>query len=388
MVPRRMASELAASLRSFPAVAVIGPRQSGKTTLVRSLFPRFTYLSLERPDIRAQAEEDPNRFLTANRGDLILDEVQRVPQLFSYLQVLIDETIPRRSFVLTGSENFLLSQSISQSLSGRVRIFRLLPFSYGELAVLPTRPEDLDSLLFTGMYPPIYDRSAEPSVWYQSYTETYLERDVRNIKNIASLSLFQRFLTLCAGRIGQLVNLSALAIEAGISHNTAREWLSVLEASYIIHTLKPYHVNYGKRVVKQPKLYFVDTGLVCSLLGIQSADQLRSHYLRGSLFENFVISEYAKHRLNGGVVPRGFFWRDSHGHEIDLLIEEPAPFAVEIKSGETVTAEYFKGLQYWLSLTGASRERSYVIYGGAENQDRKYGRVVAYRNIDEWLAQL
>jgi predicted AAA+ superfamily ATPase len=368
----------------YPVVSITGPRQSGKTTLAKMLFPEHAYVSLERPDYREQAEDDPNRFLRSFSDGVILDEVQRVPDLFSYIQVIVDDVQQPAQFILTGSQNFLLLERISQSLAGRIAIFRLPPFSFLELQTSPYAHDDIDSYLFSGTYPPVYDRGYDPRPWYLDYIQTYIERDVRSVRRVTDLSLFQKLLGLCAGRVGQLLNLSSLATECGISHNTARDWMSVLEASYIIFRLPPYHVNFNKRIVKQPKLYFHDSGLICALLGIQHAEQIGQHYLRGGIFESFVVSELVKARWVAGLSGNGYFWRDRHGHEVDFLFESSDGLVpIEIKSGETVKKPMFDGLSYWSRLASADAVAGYLVYGGKENQQRSNGTVLGWTNLVE-----
>jgi len=386
LIPREIGESVLQRGREYPVVSITGPRQSGKTTLAKMLFPDHAYVSLERPDHREQAEEDPNRFLRGFGGGVILDEVQRAPDLFSYIQAIVDEHPHPGRFVLTGSQNFLLLEKISQSLAGRVAIFRLPPFSFAELQSSPYSHGDLDSYLFTGTYPPVYDRGYEPRPWYMDYVQTYIERDVRSVRRVTDLSVFQKFLGLCAGRVAQLLNLNSLATECGISHNTARDWMSVLEASYIVFRLQPYHVNFNKRIVKQPKLFFFDTGLVCALLGLESAEQLGRHYLRGSVYESFVISELVKSRWVTGRIGNGHFWRDRHGHEVDYLIESADGLVpVEIKSGETIRESMFDGLVYWSRLAGNQEERGFLVYGGKEDQRRNLGRVLGWTRLAELL---
>ena len=386
LIPREIGESVLQRGREYPVVSITGPRQSGKTTLAKMLFPDHAYVSLERPDHREQAEEDPNRFLRGFGGGVILDEVQRTPDLFSYIQAIVDEHPHPGRFVLTGSQNFLLLEKISQSLAGRVAIFRLPPFSFAELQSSPYSHGDLDSYLFTGTYPPVYDRGYEPRPWYMDYVQTYIERDVRSVRRVTDLSVFQKFLGLCAGRVAQLLNLNSLATECGISHNTARDWMSVLEASYIVFRLQPYHVNFNKRIVKQPKLFFFDTGLVCALLGLESAEQLGQHYLRGSVYESFVISELVKSRWVTGRIGNGHFWRDRHGHEVDYLIESADGLVpVEIKSGETIRESMFDGLVYWSRLAGNQEERGFLVYGGKEDQRRRLGRVLGWTRLAEML---
>lgn len=314
---------------------------------------------------------------------VIIDEAQKVPELFSYIQGLVDESGLMGKFILTGSQNFLHLENISQSLAGRVALFHLLPFGIQELGVAGEIKESVDEMLFSGAYPVLYDRNIEPQHYYPSYIQTYIERDVRSIKNIGNLSLFQTFVKLCAGRSGQLLNMSSLGNELGVNHKTIGSWLSVLEASFVIHLLRPHHKNYNKRLVKQPKLYFYDTGLLCSLLDIQHADQLKTHYLRGNILETFVVSEYIKTRLHSGLRPNAFFWRNNTGHEIDLLIEEGENLkAVEIKSGETINKDFFKGLSYYSKLSGLPDEKLFLIYGGEQNYTRKQGQVFSWKDLN------
>jgi predicted AAA+ superfamily ATPase len=317
MIPRETAAIIIKLRKQFPVITLTGPRQSGKTTLLRSIYNDIPYISLEDIDIRNTAINDPRGFLNNFPKGAVLDEVQRTPELFSYIQGIVDEN-KEIHFVLSGSQNFLLLENISQSLAGRAAILKLLPFSMSELQNEGLIPDSYEQLIFKGMYPGIYDRDIEPGFFYPSYISTYIERDVRQIKNIENLNSFSNFLQLCAGRTGQIVNLNSLATDAGISPNTAKSWLSILEASYIIFFLQPYYKNYNKRIIKSPKLYFYDTGLVCSLLGISSADQVKTYHSKGALFENLIITELMKSRLHHGVNPRFYFWQNKTKQEIDL----------------------------------------------------------------------
>ncbi|MFP4180532.1 MAG: ATP-binding protein [Spirochaetaceae bacterium] len=372
MIPRTLIQEIEKAKQVFPVISITGPRQSGKTTLVRSMFPGYHYLNLEALDIRALAEEDPRRFINSHidRG-LIIDEAQRVPALFSYLQTIVDETGEMGNVVLTGSQHFL---------AGRVMVLHLLPFTLLELPVVMKDP--LDRVLFRGMYPPLHDRDMEASLFYPTYIQTYVERDVRLIKNIGDLSAFARFLRLCAGRTGSLLNMSSLAVEAGIDHKTVRSWISILEASFIVYLLQPYYRNYKKRIVKQPKLYFYDTGLLCSLLGLDDEKQLSSHYLRGGIFENFILSEFLKIKMHQGRRPHIYFWRDNTGTEVDLILEHGAGFsAVEIKSGTTLKDEYTKSLMKFADYSGCPAEERYVIYGGDLSYAGKKAGIYSWRDL-------
>ena len=345
----------------FRAVAVVGPRQSGKTTLVRMTFPDKEYVSLENPDTRNFALEDPRGFLAGFSDGAILDE----------------NAICGR-FILTGSNNFLLQENISQSLAGRVGYLFLLPLSLGEL---PNSDLPVNDLLYKGFYPALHndETEAETSRYFANYIRTYVERDVRLIRNITNLTSFECFLRLCAGRIGQLLNMSNLAVETGVDNKTIAAWLSVLEASFIVFRLQPYHKNFNKRIVKIPKLYFYDTGLASALLGIENANQLKLHPLRGALFENMIVVDFLKNRYNQGKLSNLYFWRDSLGREVDLLLEnQDGLVPIEIKSGQTITNDYFGSLTEWLKISG--EEKGWIIYAGDSKQVRSSGiTVVPYR---------
>jgi predicted AAA+ superfamily ATPase len=366
MIVREAATILQQMAEGYYVVAVTGPRQAGKTTLVRETFSHKKYISLEDPDEREFAREDPRQFLGRLPEDgAILEEIQRCPELFSYLQTRVDNDRRAGQFILTGSQQFGLLHKITQSLAGRVGILELLPFTYTEVLTAGHAPKNLDALLFKGLYPPLYDRRLSPSNWYKSYMQTYVERDVRQLLNIRDLNTFQRFIRLCAARCGHLLNLSNLANECGITHNTARAWISILEASYIIFLLTPHYRNYSKRLVKTPKLYFFDSGFAAWLLGIRDPGQLSIHAQRGSLFEGWVIAEMIKNRFNQGQEKNLYFWRDHTGNEIDVIIEQGENLIpVEIKSGQTITATAFKALHKWLRLAGEDASPAALIYGG------------------------
>ena len=367
MILRNAARELLNLAKQYKAVVVTGPRQSGKTTLVKALFSSKPYISLENPDIRTFALEDPRGFLAQYPDGAILDEVQRVPALFSYLQQILDDKDQAGLFILTGSNNFSLQENITQSLAGRIGQLTLLPFCLSELKALPQN--SINEYLFKGMYPPLYDKKFEIGKWYANYIQTYIERDIRQIKNITNLIAFERFVKLCAGRIGQLLNMNSLAVETGVDSKTITSWISVLESSFIIFRLKPHHKNFNKRIVKMPKLYFYDTGLACALLGFTDEAQLLHHPLRGSLFENFVITELLKQRLNTGQTNNLYFWRDNTGHEVDVLLDaDGILYPVEIKSGETITPDYFKAIHYWNKIS--ENTSGTIIYGGNQQQKR------------------
>lgn len=365
MLERDAVTKLKSLLSSFPTVTLTGCRQCGKSTLLKNAFPDWNYVSLEDLDIREIAKTDPRYFLSLYSKHTIFDEIQRVPSLFSYIQTYVDSQGENGIYIFSGSQNFLLMESVSQSLAGRTAILNLAPFSFSELKKANLLPQDLNSLLFKGFYPRIYDKSPNPYDYYQSYIKTYIERDVRNLKNITNLSTFQKFIKLCAGRIGQLLNITELSNEAGINVATAKSWLSLLEASYIIFTLKPYYQNYGKRLVKSSKIYFYDTGLVCNLLGIENEKQIETFYLRGSLFENLIISEYRKKRFFQGYEPNMYFWRDSNGLEVDLVTEENTELSLyEIKSSQTMNKKFFDSIIKFCTLSKITPKEKAVIYGG------------------------
>lgn len=368
--------------KGYPVLALTGPRQSGKTTLARTVFSSHPYVSLENPVQREFAQSDPQGFLNKYGEGAIIDEVQRCPELFAWLQEVVDEHRRPAHFILTGSQQFGLLSGITQSLAGRVAMLNLLPFSASELRRADLLPTSIDEALCKGSYPPIYDRNLDPSVWYSNYVQTYIERDVRQLINVRDLGQFQRFLRLCAGRTGQLLNLSALGDDADLSHNTAREWISVLEASFIIHRLPPHHRNFNKRLVKTPKLYFHDAGLAAWLLGIESPAQLSTHPQRGALFETWVVAEYLKRRLNTARPSNLSFWRDRSGHEVDLLVELDGRLtAIEIKSGATPSPDAMRGLEKWRQIAGEDAGRPCLVYGGAEAQDRSNVDVRPWREL-------
>jgi len=382
MIKRTLAKKLKEAAAQFPVVTVTGPRQSGKTTLVRDVFKNYEYVSLELPDQRDFAQEDPRGFLDQFDGPVVLDEVQRAPDLFSYIQVLVDEHRDWTGrFILTGSHNFLLLASVSESLAGRCAVLHLLPFSLAELA--GRKPVTLDTLgksipkgprppkaglmetLFTGFYPRIHDRHLPARDWLAGYYQTYLERDVRSVLNVGDLEIFGRFVRLCAGRCGRLLNLSGLASDCGVSHVTAKRWLSVLEASFIIVLLRPHYRNFGKRLIKSPKLYFLDTGLLCYLLQIQRPEELFHRAERGAVFESFVVAELYKNFMHRGEQPHLYFWRDVKGHEVDIIIDiGDRMIPVETKSAQTVASDFFDNLAYWREASGDEAAPAALIYGG------------------------
>jgi hypothetical protein len=379
MITRTLTAKVVALAQKFQVITLTGPRQSGKTTLVRSAFPAMPYVSLEEPDIRQIALTDPRGFLANYPTGAILDEIQNTPDLFSYIQRLVDEN-RQAQFILTGSSNFLLMERISQTLAGRTAVLHLLPLSLAELA---PGAEPYEDLIFKGRYPRIYDRDLAPTDFYPSYIQTYVERDVRLLKNIGDVNAFIQFTRLCAGRIGQLLNLAGLANDAGVSPNTARAWLSVLESSYVLFRLQPYHRNFNKRLVKSPKLYLYDTGVACSLLGIRDASQVTLHYLKGALFENLIITEFIKRNVHRGEVRPPYFWQDNHGKKIDcLLVDGEKVTPVEIKSGKTLSASYFDNLKYWRPLAGLPEDQGYVVYGGEQSLQTSAGAYVSWRHLE------
>lgn len=379
MFEREASREIKKMSRYFSVLFLTGPRQSGKTTLAKKLFTKLPYILLELPDQRRLAQTDPHAFLAKFPKGAILDEVQNVPELFSYLQGIVDES-PKKKFVLTGSQNFLLNERITQSLAGRVGITVLLPLRLKELSVSPKT--DFTELIVKGSYPGLHNKKTPPSLFYSSYLQTYIERDVRSLQNIGNLTQFNLFLRLCAGRVGQVLNVSNLAAETGVAVNTANAWLSVLEASYVIFRLTPYHKNFRKRLVKAPKLYFTDTGLVCYLLDIKKANELSTHFAYGALFENFIILELYKKRLNAGIREGLYYWRDNKGVEIDLLMEEGKKVtAFEMKAGRTFNPDFFKNLKYWSHLA-KEHELNTVVYGG------EYEQKLPYANLKSWKSLL
>ena len=387
MVPRMAAGVVEERLGGYPVVVVSGPRQSGKTTLARMVRPDFPYYSLEDPDTRAFASEDPRRFLGQAAEGVILDEVQRAPDLFSYLQGIVDEDRRAGRFLLTGSSQFEMIESITQSLAGRSSMLTLLPFSMRELQAEGRGAGSVDELLYGGLFPPVHDRAVEPAVWFQDYVGTYLERDVRQILKIQDLAAFQRFVQLCAGRVGQLLNVSSLASDAGITRVTAESWLSVLQASHLVFLVRPWFTNLSKRLIKAPKMYFCDPGLAGWFLGVRTAAHVAAHPLRGALFENWVMSELLKAQTHKGIKPSLHFLRDKEGHEIDAIIET-APgkiHAVEIKSGETVAGDAFGGLDYWRGKLSGQEMIPWLVHGGAGRQERKKATVLPWDDLTSLL---
>ncbi|HKL09209.1 MAG TPA: ATP-binding protein [Bacteroidales bacterium] len=383
MIKRIASKRLKHLFSMFKVVAVTGPRQSGKTTLVKSVFPDKPYITLENPDNRQFAIDDPRGFLNQFSTGAILDEIQRTPLLFSYLQEIVDNNAQPGQFILTGSNNFLLNEQITQSLAGRVGYLNLFPFSLKEITAYNLSYNENDFIL-NGFYPPVYDQKIEIREWIPGYIRTYIERDVRQLKNISDLLIFEKFMRLLAGRTGQEVNYTSLSVEVGVDVKTIQSWLSVLVSSYIVFLLPPFYKNYNKTIVKRPKLYFYDTALASSLLGIRKIEHLTLHPLKGSLFECLVVSELIKQKNNLGINDSLYFWRDKTGREIDLIIDKTNHFIpVEIKSGKTVHNEFFRHLRYWLKLTGEKNGK--IIYAGDDNQKRSEGiEIISWKSLPEF----
>lgn len=385
MIKRKIAKQLLRLSNDYPVLSLTGPRQSGKTTLVKELFSEtHRYVSLEDLDTRTYASTDPRGFLKEYDRNVIFDEIQHVPELFSYIQGIVDQDRLPGQFILTGSQNFLLLEKISQSLAGRTAILHLLPLDLRELKEANIPLSSFEEILLRGFYPRLYETALNPTEWYHNYLKTYIERDIRQIKNIHDLGTFQLFVKSCASRTGQLIDLTSLGNDCGISHNTAKAWLNILEASFIIFFLRPHYNNYNKRLVKTPKLYFYDTGLLCNLLDIQTSDQLKSHYLKGGIFESFVISELLKKQMHDLTYSSLYFWRDHRGNEIDCLIEKGLQLIpIEIKSGKTIATDFFDGLSYWNDLSGVDPKDSFIVYGGDQNQKRSKANVLGWKDCDQ-----
>jgi predicted AAA+ superfamily ATPase len=382
MLARDAEKTLIRLAKSFPIVAITGPRQAGKTTLAKAVFKGKPYVSLENPDEREFAQNDPKRFLARFPNGAVLDEVQRCPSLLSWLQGLVDERGGMGDFVLTGSAQFDLIEGITQTLAGRVGRVVLLPLSSRELKAANQLPNSLSQMLIQGGYPALYDRKITTQDWFSNYVATYVERDVRQLISVRNLSQFQTFLKMCASRTGQLINLTSLGADCGISAVTAKQWLSVLETSYIVTLLRPHHSNFGKRLVKTPKIYFLDSGLAAWLMGIRSAETLETHAARGALFESWVVSELYKKRLNAGLPIDLFFWRDNTGNEVDLIVEnEKGLQPIEIKSGSTYASDWSQGLKKWQALAQNSSLEPAILYGGESTFEREGLKVWGWRDV-------
>ena len=381
MIQREISAKTLQYASQYPVVTITGPRQSGKTTLCKMLFPEKDYVSLENIDDRQFAKNDPKGFLARFPKGAVIDEIQRVPDLLSYIQSIVDESQTEGFFILTGSQQFELLENISQSLAGRTALVRLLPLTLSEAYGAKCDNVLLDHVLYTGFYPRIFDKKLNPGEAMQFYVNTYVERDLRLLINIKDLSKFEIFLKLCAGRTGQILNFSSLGNDCGVNHATIKSWISVLEASYIIKLLRPFYKNFNKRLIKSPKLYFIDTGLASFLLDINNENQMNTHPLRGSLFENFVVSEFLKHRFNTGQTDNLYFFRDNTGNEVDLICDHGQKTdAVEVKSAQTIAPDFFKGLRFFSKLSSDVRNRI-VIYGGDSTYVREGFHVTGWRDI-------
>ena len=386
MIIRDIEKDLINAAKYFPVLTILGPRQSGKTTLAKKIFANHFYVSLEDFDIRDQANEDPRKFLTINKNEfgMIIDEVQHAPKLMSYIQTIVDEEKKNGYFVLTGSQNILVNQAITQSLAGRNAIITLLPLSISELKSNNLLPDTLEKALFKGCYPKIYATDIPAKILYNNYINSYVERDVRQIKNILDLSTFQKFLMLCAGRIGQLLNFSSLANDCGIDHKTVKSWISLLESTYVIFLIYPYYKNFGKRLTSMPKLYFIDSGLACNLLNIKNEIDIEGHFAKGGLAESFIISDMYKQFYNSLEKPSLYFWRDYQGNEIDCLIEKTTYlYPIEIKSGHTVGSDYFKTFNYWQKTVGEYKEKNLIIYGGDKDMSRSDTQIISWKDCGD-----
>lgn len=381
-VARRIEAVIRQHTEKYPVLAITGPRQSGKTTMLKTIFADYRYVSLENPDSRAFATDDPVGFLREYPERMIFDEVQQVPGLFSYIQTIVDESRQMGQFILSGSQNFQLLNNITQSLAGRVALFKLLPFDFAEMRSSNLLAETFPEACLNGFYPAIYDRRIEPTTFYANYIQTYVERDVTELAKIRDLRQFRTFLSLCAARIGQLMNLSSIANECGITQPTAKAWLSILESSYITFQLQPFYRNFSKRVVKTPKIYFYDTGLLCHLLGIRNTATFAESTLRGSIFENLVVAEIHKQNEHLYLHKDFWFWRDSNGHEVDLLTQNGNLYDIfEIKSTQTIMSEQFAGLNYFSEISENNAGEKTLIYGGSTNQSRTQYTVSSWKNI-------
>lgn len=363
MFKRELELQLLEATKYYPIITITGPRQSGKTTLVRSVFQQHQYFNLEDPDVLEQIKIDPKKFLREQQGSLIIDEVQNYPELLSYLQVIVDENPQKGKYILTGSHQFTLLEAINQSLAGRTDILVLYPLNFAETNQL-NKEIELDQWMLNGFYPRIYSENIPPERNSKNYIKTYVERDVRKIINIKDIHAFQKFIKLCAGRIGQVLNINNLCNETGVTHNTLKSWIGILESSHLIYLLQPYYENLGKRIIKSPKLYFVDVGLACYLLGIKSTEHLAPHPLRGMLFENMVVMDLVKNQANNSQDPDIYFYRDNNQNEVDIIFEhEGNLIPIEIKSSETFNKNFLKGIQYFMNLTKKAKI-GYIIYAG------------------------
>ncbi|MGY6742207.1 MAG: ATP-binding protein [Cecembia sp.] len=383
LITRHIVQTIKDTLQMYPILALTGPRQSGKTTLLKELFPDFRYISLENPDNRNFASTDPNGFLEEFHSKVIFDEVQRVPELFSYLQSSVDDRNREMGlYVLSGSQNFHLMHSITQSLAGRVAIFKLFPLDFNEMKGAKLMEDDFIDLSIKGFYPGVYDRNIPPKVFYSNYIETYLNRDIGELVAIRDLKLFQNFIALCATRAGQLLNLNGLANDCGISQPTAKAWLSALDQSYITFQLHPYYKNYSKRIIKTPKLYFYDTGLLCYLLKINSREKLIKNPIKGAVFENMMIAEYVKQMHHQNNVQDIWYWRDVSGNEVDLLVDHGENLEIiEFKATQTIKSDMFDGLSKFESISQLSNLDKKLVYSGTASQNRSMGKLISWKDF-------
>ncbi|TAL31038.1 MAG: ATP-binding protein [Spirochaetes bacterium] len=380
MIKRAISGKVLQLADQYPVITITGPRQSGKTTLCRALFKHREYISLEDIDNREYARNDPRGFLKQFPNGVVIDEVQRVPGLLSYIQTAVDGKKGNGRFILTGSHQFDLLSSVTQSLAGRTALINLLPFTIDEIYA-PKKTPDIDTVLYTGFYPRIHDQKLNPTEALSFYVNTYIEGDLRNIINIKDLSVFDRFLKLCAGRCGQILNLSSIGNDCGINHATVKNWVSILEASGILKLLRPYYKNFNKRLIKSPKLYFLDSGLVCYLLGINDPDHLMNHPLRGAIFESLVVSELIKKRYNAVKTDNLYYFRDNTGNEVDIIMDRGSETGqIEIKSGMTVASDFLKGLNFFKTLN-KNAGPSYIVYGGNKSYEREGVTITSWRNV-------
>ena len=373
-------------LKKYPAVALVGPRQSGKSTMARNILKNYPYYSLEDLDEREFATSDPRSYLERFKNGGIIDEIQKVPQLISYLQSFLDNKQNKKPIILTGSAQLTLLSNITQTLSGRIAIVELLPLAFLEIKKMKIAPKSLEQLFYTGLYPKLYKEKINPSDWYYDYTKTYLERDVRDILKVHNLGTFQKFIKMCASRAGQILNFSSLANDCGIAHSTAEAWLNILEATFIVTRIQSHHRNFSKRLIKAPKLYFYDTGLLCFLLGIASSEEIKTHSFRGAIMENWVAMEIIKSQTNMHKPSNIYFWRDNKGVEVDFIIEQGEKlFPIEVKSGKTINSDYFKNISYWLKLAKNKAKNGSIIYAGTESQKRTEFEIYGWEFIDKLI---
>ena len=385
---RQVSNQIKKLQKGFPVISVTGARQSGKTTLLKHYFSKYSYFNLENPQTREFIASDPEQFLKTNPQNIIIDEVQRLPELLSYIQVHVDNQQKMGSIILSGSQNLLIAEKISQSLAGRAAYQNLFPFSLKELTIHKLNLPNYHAQILKGFYPALYSRKVESNIFYSQYLATYIERDARLIKNIQNLSQFQKFLSLLAGKVGQVLNITSLANDTGIAPNTAKDWISILEASYIVYRLQPYYKNTGKRLIKSPKIYFYDTGVLCALLNLSSTKELASHFAIGSIFENFIITEFKKEISETNKSAQVYFYRDNHGYEVDLIIDTGNNLIpIEIKSAMTYNLNFFKGLEYWRKHIN-KESHGFVIYGGENFQKIQKHKLVSWVNLEEIFSKI